>query len=623
MLTLLITWSEQVFLLTAAGALAALTLTSAKGRLRMWQGLLLILLLLPAIEPWRQPPVEVDLVMADASALAAAPMAAVSRMHWRPEYWLWAIAAGAALRLLWVAAGFLRLRRYREQAQPLAKPPLPFTLDAASWYASDSVPGPVTYGWRRPVILLPAKVLALPAELCEAIECHELIHVRRGDWLFVLAEALVRSLLWFHPAIWFVLNRTQLAREQVVDREAVDLLQNRESYLDALMAVAGHKLYPDLAPAPLFLRKRHLAARIAAVVREVNMSRSRIVAGVTAVCSAVSIAACAAIWMFPFVSQAQTAPDGRGVTVDAGATLLHRSPVRVPAGSTVAGTVTVQATLDAKGEVSDARVVSGPDELRKEALTSVLQWHYQPGPSQAMITIRFAGGPQAAALPAPGGRTAITVQPTGVVGGRGPASAPPQSSPAQTGTIKSIQFQGVSAEAEQELRQQLPIHEGDVISQADLLKSGGVVRGFDNHLAFTYSVTGAAQGTPEYHIQVIVAAQAPPPPPPPPAPADAPPVPAGAQRVSSGVQAAKLINKPLPVYPPVAKSARVQGAVTLQVVIGTDGTVQNLQVVSAASPLLVQAAMDAVKQWVYQPTTLNGNLVPVVTTVDVNFTLAN
>jgi periplasmic protein TonB len=624
LLAALVSWSEQVFVLAAGAALAALTLTHAKARLRMWQGLLVVLLLLPAIEPWKQPPVEVNMVTGNAGVIAAVQVAAPSSARWRAEDWLWVIAAGAALRLLWVAAGFLRLRRYRKQAKPLAEPPLPFTSDAARWYVSDSVPGPVTYGWRRPVILLPARVLALPAELCEAIECHELIHVRRGDWLSVLAEALVRSLLWFHPAIWFVLGRIQLAREQVVDREAVDLLQNRESYLDALVAVAGHKLHPDLAPAPLFLRKRHLAARVAAVVREVNMSRSRIVAGVTAVCSAVSIAACAAIWMFPFVSQAQTAPDGPGITVEAGATLLHRAPVHAPAESTVTGTVTVQATLDTKGEVSDARVVGGPDELRKESLTSVLQWHYQPGPAQALITIRFAGGPQAAAAaapaPVPGDSVAVTVQAPREGGGRGPVPPPPpppQTPLPQTGTIQSIQFSGLSAEAEQELRGRLQVREGDVVNQADLSKLSGVVSAYDSHLTFSYT-TGVAQGAAEYHLQVrapgaaFVGLAT---------PADAPP-PNGAQRVSSSVQSQKLISHPFPVYPPIAKNARVQGTVTLQAIIGTDGTVQNLALVSAGSPLLVQSAMDAVRQWVYQPTLLNGNPVPVVTTVDVNFTLA-
>src|SRR4029077_7390318 len=78
--------------------------------------------------------------------------------------------------------------------------------------------------------------------------------------------------------------------------------------------------------------------------------------------------------------------------------------------------------------------------------------------------------------------------------------------------------------------------------------------------------------------------------------------PSGVQRISSGMQAAKLISKPQPVYPAIAKSARVQGVVSLQVTIAPDGTVQNLQLLDAGSPLLVQAAMDAVKQWVYQPT---------------------
>ncbi len=609
----LVAWIEQVCILTAAAALAALALTNSKARLRMWQGLLVMLLLLPAIEPWNTPPMEVDSVAVGAGVTLDASVAAVPRAHWRPEYWIWAITAGAVLRLMWVAAGFLRLRRYRRQAQPINEPPLPFTSDAASWYASDSVPGPVTYGWLRPVILLPSKVLALPADLREAIECHELIHVRRGDWLFVLAESLVRSLLWFHPAIWFVLSRIQLAREQAVDREAVDLLQNRESYLNALVAVAGHKLYPDLAPAPLFLRKRHLAARVAAIVREVNMSRSRIAAGVAAVCSAALIAACAAMWMFPFVSQAQTAPDSPGITVNAGATLLHRTPVSAPPRLSVSGTVIVDATLDAKGEVSDARVLSGPEELRKESLASVLQWHYQPGPTRAQITIQFAGATAAAAK---------SVESVGGGGRSGaPPPRPPQSLAPLNGTIKSIQFLGTSAEAEEELRQKLEVREGDVVDQTELLRIGDVVSAFDSHLVLTHT-TGGGEGTPEYHLQVRApgamvvggAAVA--------VPADAP-VPSGAQRVSPAIQAQKLLSHPTPIYPPLAKSARVQGAVTFQAIIGVDGTMQNLQVLSADSPLLVQSAMDAVKQWTYSPTLLNGDPVMVVTTIDVNFTLAN
>jgi protein TonB len=82
-----------------------------------------------------------------------------------------------------------------------------------------------------------------------------------------------------------------------------------------------------------------------------------------------------------------------------------------------------------------------------------------------------------------------------------------------------------------------------------------------------------------------------------------------------------LVRQPKPVYPPLAKQARIQGAVKFTAIIGKDGTIQNLQLLSG-HPLLVQAATEAVKQWVYQPTLLNGEAVEVVTQIDVNFTLS-
>ncbi len=67
-----------------------------------------------------------------------------------------------------------------------------------------------------------------------------------------MAEETLRSVLWFHPAVWFALGQVQLAREQVVDREVVDATRNQASYLEALVAVAAQKMRPDLAPAPHF-----------------------------------------------------------------------------------------------------------------------------------------------------------------------------------------------------------------------------------------------------------------------------------------------------------------------------------------------------------------------------------
>ncbi len=85
--------------------------------------------------------------------------------------------------------------------------------------------------------------------------------------------------------------------------------------------------------------------------------------------------------------------------------------------------------------------------------------------------------------------------------------------------------------------------------------------------------------------------------------------------------ASKIVSQPPPVYPPLAKAARVQGTIRFDATIGTDGTVRNLQLLSGP-PLLVQAAMTSVQQWVYEPTLLNGKPVEVITTIDVTFTLA-
>lgn len=92
-------------------------------------------------------------------------------------------------------------------------------------------------------------------------------------------------------------------------------------------------------------------------------------------------------------------------------------------------------------------------------------------------------------------------------------------------------------------------------------------------------------------------------------------------RVSQGVSQGLLIHQVKPAYPPLARQARIQGTVVLQAVIGKDGTIQNLKVVSG-HPMLAPAALEAVKQWKYKPYFLNGEPVEVDTTINVNFTLA-
>jgi len=91
-------------------------------------------------------------------------------------------------------------------------------------------------------------------------------------------------------------------------------------------------------------------------------------------------------------------------------------------------------------------------------------------------------------------------------------------------------------------------------------------------------------------------------------------------RVGGNVQAASLIHQVMPQYPQIAKTAHIQGTVILHAIISKEGTVQELQYISGP-PLLMRSAMDAVREWRYKPTLLNGEPVEVDTTISVVFTL--
>jgi len=132
---------------------------------------------------------------------------------------------------------------------------------------------------------------------------------------------------------------------------------------------------------------------------------------------------------------------------------------------------------------------------------------------------------------------------------------------------------------------------------------------------------GVPGGAPGGVIGGIVSSSAPPPPPPPKVEEKPKPVTPKQIRVGGNVQSAKLLNQPKPAYPPLARQARIQGVVRFNAVIGRDGTIQNLTLVSG-HPLLVPSATEAVRQWRYQPTMLNNEPVEVVTQIDVNFTLS-
>ena len=291
--------------------------------------------------------------------------------------------------------------------------------------------------------------------------------------------------------------------------------------------------------------------------------------------------------------------DGAGVTVDLnGAEVLHRSAIAYvdPAmQNRVEGVVTVQLRLDARSAVSDAEVLSGPDEFRKAVLGSVLDWHFAPefAGTTRTVNVTFAI-PQPRQLPTMEVYRAQTRPPA-------PLRAPRQPG----GRVLAVQAAGLPDRAASEILARMPVGIGDEWSTENQDRALKAVQAYDEHLSIqAYSAEGDSAVT----LYVTTPGQQ---------------IPGAPQRIRVGgnVQSAMILRRVMPVYPPDAKAAHIQGRVQLSVMIGESGAIDALTVTDGP-PDLRQSAVDAVSQWVYRPTLLNGSQVQVETTVDVNYTLS-
>jgi TonB family protein len=601
-------WSLQVGLLVALGAAipALFRIRAPRGRLLFWQILLAACIALPWVRGWKQEvvagAVEQVRLLAPAGPAAGDPVAPYTIPF--TAIALWAIAAGMAIRFGNLAIGLLRLQSYRRRGGPLAQefriPGIPRHVEIM---ISNDVAGPVTFGWRKPAILLPTRFPSLSAAMREAILCHELVHVERRDWLSMLVEELLRAVLWFHPAVWWVIGEIHLAREQAVDESVLETTQAREPYMDALLAMAGVAPAPgaDLAPAPMFLRRRHLKKRLVAIVKEVRMKRVS-PTRLACVMGAAMMTVLAAGWMvtgiFPLAAAPRYASDGPGVTVStAAARLLHRAPVPYPEEALVKGiegTVVAQLRLNSDGEVADAAILSGPQELRKAVLESVLAWHFEKSEAASPHTISVTFVKPA--KPAPAARLASTV---------------PQPRPSSALKIRRIVIDDLPDAMRSSLRSTLPVHEGEDLTPAGYAAVAGTARSFDSHLQV--SVRRNADKTFNMFIDLPVTTLA----------ANASPAQdAGASdvlQVGKDVTPPTLISKVEPQYTDQARAAKYQGTVLLSTVIGLDGRATNFKVIKSLGMGLDENAIQAVQQWRFRPGMKAGLPVKVQAQIEVNF----
>jgi TonB family protein len=396
----LLAHAVQVALLVATGSVvpALFRLRVPRVMLAYWHALLLVALLLPALQPWTRSAATTEAILGGARLGAAG----LSRSLWNGlDLVLLGLSAGVVVRLLQLGAGLWTLGQYRRRAALLVPGSHVAALQAqlgvhAAFRLSQDVATPATFGLRRPTILVPARFCELGDDLQAAVAAHELLHVRRRDWLFTVVEELAASLLWFHPAVWWLLGRIRLTREQLVDAEVVRLTGAPRAYLEALLDIARTAVRPP-ALAPLFLKESHLKQRVSLLLEEVSMSRAKMWAAVSASALAVVLTGSLAVWAFPLEAPAAGSPATPAAEKKAGfpRAAVHKVPTVYPEQAKkdgVEGDVVLEITVEKTGEVSAARAVSGPEVLREAAETALRQWRYvasEVGPVNATVTIRF------------------------------------------------------------------------------------------------------------------------------------------------------------------------------------------------------------------------------------------
>ena len=208
-------WVVQTTILVAVAlaAIRLLRLDAPAVRYHFLRALLVICLALPFVQPRveRSRRAEAPAAASAPSTTrvwSSAPREIGSRMPLSlPDAAMMLVATGMALRFSWIAAGFWRLRRLRRAGEATASleacdDSAGTVTRAASIRFVPHLGQPLTFGFRAPVILLPASLRSQPVPIQRAVLAHELWHVRRRDWFWTVCEEVVRAALWFHPGIW-------------------------------------------------------------------------------------------------------------------------------------------------------------------------------------------------------------------------------------------------------------------------------------------------------------------------------------------------------------------------------------------------------------------------------------
>lgn len=567
-LTTLLVYSAQVLLVVGAAAAAAwATRVHAPGvRLWFWRGTLALCLVLPMFAS-ASPAPNVSVTFGSAAAAATSVRPFVQPDRWSVAI-LAIVAAGAVARLLWIAVGLVRLCHLRRTSMSAILAPEDEALRQAvaprarvRW--TERLAQPVTFGVVRPIVLLPARMDALEPDARRAVLCHELVHVARRDWPWIVAENIVRAALWFHPAVWWLIDELQVSREQVVDRDVVRRTGARKAYMEALLWFTDAPA--TSLPATAFLYRRHLRARLRLLSEESPMRRIHLALATLAMVLVTGGGSAGIIRALPLdrtalglaqTSQARLeiwlAEDG----VFARAMLPGQGVTAVTVGKDRRRVSLYGDAIVTTADVADARVTA----VDGGRFAVTVRFTEQGSARMAAATSRHIGRPVAIVL-------------DGVV-----LAAPVVRSPIGGSAVLTGDFTRAQAEA---IANRLPPRR----------------LGMQLRPAPWASFVGGQ-------------------------PADA----AQERPFTSqddGVTLPTVVSEQRPVYTQAAMEAKIQGVVGMAVVVTPEGTVGDVRVITSLDTQygLDQAAVDAMQFWRFRPGTKNGTPAPVQVQVEMRFTL--
>ena len=388
----LIVFSAQLLVMTSVAALAEAfgRVTDPRLRLAYWRGVALACVALPlsAMVGLEGSGSVVSVFIASVaggeSASVPAIVLAVGKVVW------WLVCAGALVRLGWLCAGAVSLRRLRQRSRPAVLTPDLEAIRSAVAPRTDlrvscDIAQPAGFGLRHPVVLLPERFFAMDPEAQCTVACHELLHVERRDWPWIVVEEVARALFWFHPAVWWLVERIQESREQLVDHLVIARIPSKRAYMAALLAFADAGL--TAAPATAFLKKRHLRSRLQKLGKESLMSRRRLIWTSAVLVCVVGGAIAGTAVTLPLgdvAAPAQGVVNGKDAGVIPPKLISEVKPQYTPEAmqAKIQGSVMMDAVIRTDGTPEDIQITKSLDTeygLDKQAVAALNQWRFEPG----------------------------------------------------------------------------------------------------------------------------------------------------------------------------------------------------------------------------------------------------